>query len=363
MRILVRRGASILMSACLVGGLVTSAGAGGFPEGEARSDCPEVYVIQPGDSLSGLADRFFGDSGKWRDLMAANPHIENPDAIFPGQTIAVCAPGAGAETVTPIEPVSPIVGEEFPVAAPIGADAATPDAGATGALVEADEAPAISITEAQYAYIVDRQVRAVALVEGARDDVEYYGQESLVYVGAGARDELLVGDRFTIFRDNRLVKHPSSGAILGYMFQLLGDCVLEQVDETTSICRIKTSYGRISPGDKLQPFSAVQNSVRKVENEREMSALIVGLPGQPEDLVERRSFFLDKGARDGVVEGNVANIYREGEITKTGTGRVVRLPRERVGSAIVFRVEEKTSTAWVFDSNRQMKRGDIATFE
>src|SRR3984893_18139896 len=46
----------------------------------------EIYVVKPGDTLSGIAGQFGVTLGA---LEAANPQITNPDLIFPGQVIRI----------------------------------------------------------------------------------------------------------------------------------------------------------------------------------------------------------------------------------------------------------------------------------
>ena len=48
----------------------------------------ETHVVQPGDTLGGIAERFGVSLGA---LEAANPQITNPDLIFPGQLIRIPA--------------------------------------------------------------------------------------------------------------------------------------------------------------------------------------------------------------------------------------------------------------------------------
>jgi len=65
-----------------------SAGAerqGGGRE-EAAGACGDVYVVQPGDTLSGIAVRCGVDL---QDILEANPQIEDPTSIFPGQEIRI----------------------------------------------------------------------------------------------------------------------------------------------------------------------------------------------------------------------------------------------------------------------------------
>jgi LysM repeat protein len=60
-------------------GQVVAVPVGPFPP-------PGTYVVQPGDTLSGIAELF---SVTLAALEAANPQITNPDLIFPGQVIHI----------------------------------------------------------------------------------------------------------------------------------------------------------------------------------------------------------------------------------------------------------------------------------
>ncbi|MGH3797573.1 MAG: LysM peptidoglycan-binding domain-containing protein [Pseudonocardiaceae bacterium] len=45
-----------------------------------------TYIVQPGDTLSGIAEKF---DVSLSDLEKANPQITDPDRIFPGQAIHI----------------------------------------------------------------------------------------------------------------------------------------------------------------------------------------------------------------------------------------------------------------------------------
>ncbi len=48
------------------------------------------YAVEPGETLSSIAERFLGDSERWRAIFQANrDQIEDPDRIFPGQVLRV----------------------------------------------------------------------------------------------------------------------------------------------------------------------------------------------------------------------------------------------------------------------------------
>lgn len=48
------------------------------------------YEVQSGDTLSSIAQQFYGDTDKWRIIFQANRNqIEDPDVIFPGQVLRI----------------------------------------------------------------------------------------------------------------------------------------------------------------------------------------------------------------------------------------------------------------------------------
>ena len=60
-------------------------GGGKKPSSAAR---PDTYVVQPGDTLTTIAARFYGSRGKWRDIRDANrTTISSDGRVNAGQTI------------------------------------------------------------------------------------------------------------------------------------------------------------------------------------------------------------------------------------------------------------------------------------
>ena len=57
--------------------------------GPAATVAP-TYVVAKGDSLSKIAQRAYGDGGKWRKIYEANKDIiKDPDLIYPGQSLRI----------------------------------------------------------------------------------------------------------------------------------------------------------------------------------------------------------------------------------------------------------------------------------
>lgn len=49
-----------------------------------------VHTVAPGDTLSSIADTFYGDPAKFRIIFAANRNqLDDPDVIVPGQVLRI----------------------------------------------------------------------------------------------------------------------------------------------------------------------------------------------------------------------------------------------------------------------------------
>src|SRR5690606_8140053 len=52
------------------------------------------YTIKSGDTLSGIANEYYGDANRWQELFEASREvIKGPDKIYPGQRIRVPVDG------------------------------------------------------------------------------------------------------------------------------------------------------------------------------------------------------------------------------------------------------------------------------
>ena len=60
-----------------------------------KADAPKRYEVQRGDSLWTIAAEFLEDPWMWPQLWQANPQVDNPHELYPGDVIELLEGRAG----------------------------------------------------------------------------------------------------------------------------------------------------------------------------------------------------------------------------------------------------------------------------
>jgi nucleoid-associated protein YgaU len=102
---------TLLASLGVTGGSQVQAGSGPVAQQPAATasakTSPQDYVIQPGDTLSGIAQKLCGAADDWAAVWHANPYITDPDLIYAGYQLTVACSGQGGVVTAAAAPSSP----------------------------------------------------------------------------------------------------------------------------------------------------------------------------------------------------------------------------------------------------------------
>lgn len=313
---------------------------------ELNDNVPETYIVKKGDTLWGISGMYLQKPWLWPQLWDANPQIDNPHLIYPGDELyLVWIDGQPKLRMrrgrdVKLNPNMRITSLDLAIPA-IPLDQIGPwlQWSRIIAAGELDNA----------AYIVSGSQRHLLSAQG-----------DLVY-GRGNFPE---GERaYGINRPGDAYHDPITNELLGYQAQDIGSATLRSSNEQEvtelEITRI-TEEVRIT--DRLLPMRerilAATFHPRAPDVEI-IDGYMIAVPGGVTQIGTTAVVVLNRGERDGLEAGNVLAIYQAGEkVFDTIKQDNVQLPDVRAGLAMVFEVFEKASYAIVLKSDKPLKVGD-----
>ncbi|RII26240.1 MAG: peptidoglycan-binding protein LysM [Geobacter sp.] len=308
----------------------------GYTVAWAQDEEPTIYVIQKGDTLWGLSNRFLQDPHYWPPLWAENPSIGNPHFIFPGQKLKVFSDrievvdehGATEEKAPASEPVGVVQERVFTVT------------GGEGFLLEGDSKP-IGHLIATYQ---NRQI---------------LGEDDIVYADIGRSHGVKTGNRFSIYKELEAVSHPVTHVILGHRVIPLGTVQISEVEEDTSKAIITKSYLEVGAGAYLMPYRDRKKVIALKAPTKDLTGYIVETQTGNKAVAAGDVVFMDLGKSNGLEVGNMLYVVRDVvPDQKFISVPIGKLPTDVIGAVVVVDTGETTATALVIKSIDTIYRGD-----
>jgi hypothetical protein len=307
-------------------------------EGSVSSaDTPELYVVRKGDTLWAISSQFFRDPFAWPKLWAMNPAITNPHWIYPGDVIRL-VPAAGEQPVaTPPTPV---------------ADTKRPTAAAPRGLFLR-----------QNGFVEPDELDTAGDIVGSREEKIMLGTLDEAYVQFKAKAPMRAGEKYSVYKPIKTVKHPVTGKRLGEIVQIFGEVEIRSVtDGKIARATIIDSTDPIERGYKVGPLRRQFKIVDPVANATDHEGVVVDTLRPISLIGAEHLIFLDKGKKDGVQVGNRFLIVRRGDgyqpVLSAGPVDDKRFPRETIAEAMVIDLRNGIATALVTKSTKEARVGD-----
>ncbi len=317
---------------------------------------PSRYVVVKGDTLWGISARFLRDPWRWPDIWGLNrDQIRNPHWIYPGDVIVLDYAGGvprlrfegdddGAWQLL-IARLNPKIRTQ---GLPPGAIPSIPSANLQAFLTR----PLV---------IEEHELALAPTIIASRDGRVVMGHNDIAFVeGVVVAD----GQRFQVVRPGRVFKDPDSGEILAREAIYLGDAVVTEYGEISTI-NIAKAVQEIAPGDKLVSAPAETSSpyMPHAPATQVQGKIIAGPNDSVTEIAPQTAVVLNRGARDGLERGHVLAISRAGNVVRppgsADANARVRLPDERYGVVFVFRVFDRVSYALVMNTTRPVRVLDV----
>ena len=364
----------------------TTAGApatAGVPVSDLRTDAPDTYTVQKGDTLWGIAGKFLKNPWQWPDIWNMNKdRIKDPHRIYPGDVIRLDKSGASASLS-------------------LASGGTAEEAAANVVKVE----PRVRVETLRTAipsipgHVIGPFLTQPLVVEpGGLDNAPSIvaNDEARVIVGAG---DTTYADRIVstevinwqVFRQGQPLTDPESGELLGFEAKYIGDARVKRFGPLTTL-EVTKAREEINRGDRLMPARELSMpSYVPHAPDKPIKGVIMSVDGGVSELGQYQIVTINRGSRDGIEIGHVLASFRTGApISDRRAGDVfdwsrpsswftwntaqkasadpapdkapppgaLVLPDERNGLLFVFRVFEKMSYAMVMKSTRPIYIGD-----
>jgi hypothetical protein len=329
-----------------------------------RSDAPDRYTVQKGDTLWGIAGKYLDKPWRWPEIWNLNKEqIKNPHRIYPGDVIVLLRNGDGEprlmiDKLSPTVRASPLPHEEIPSIPP------------------GDIEPFLTRS---FIAGPDGLEKAAGIVEGRARSRILQGTNDLVYAVGVTPDK---GTRWNIFRPGKPIRD-IEGKVLGVEYRYLGNTEVERFggnDNEASTLRILSANEEIGVGDRLVPVpSEMMVSYAPHAPDKKIEAFIVSSFRSASEMGRGEIVVIDQGEKQGVEVGHVLAVYRQVKPIadprpNTAREQIIRgfdnttwyqkpnmitVPDERIALVFVFRVFENASYAMTLNTTDPVSVGDF----
>ncbi|MDM8515236.1 LysM domain-containing protein [Desulfobacterales bacterium HSG16] len=366
-----------------------------------KQTAPRHYTVQKGDTLWGIAGKFFKAPYEWPGLWKQNINvpIPNPHRIYPGQRLLIypdkmvidSGPGHSRKIIQILGPGTAsssdntagtqdefvefdqsVVIPDFTSQPPVPPDAFDADA------TFADPSKPYSQSkfglrpgESVFTYPAINKVGFVRKKKAAAHGEIYkeIGSKSMishndfVYIRELGNSPLIIGRLYTTYRNTATVKDVATNNLIGTQYYLTGILEIKRIESGLAVGQIKQSFRTIYAKDKIIPYIERSPNIPFQESKEEMIARIVESEEHTELLGEHDIVFLDKGSVHGIEPGQKYNIFYQTKYTakkKTmSKHQPDLLPPEDFGTVIVLHTEKTTATALITNSTRKVTIGSM----
>jgi LysM repeat protein len=317
-----------------------------------RPDAPMNYTVTRGDTLWDIAAVFLKDPWFWPEIWQINPQVENPHLIYPGDVLSLAYGANGDASVS----ISQYSGARL-----------QPRLRSEALDGPVDNIPfsAIAAFLSRPSVLTKEQALAAPHILAFRDEHMIGGTGHEVYVRNlnGTPDQ-----RYTVMHVGEPIRDIDSKTVVGYQAYYVATAVVKVPGEVSKATLTEGAREALE-GDRLiieegerslnfqphAPTTAVDGQIIAIAD----SATLIG---------NYQVVVLNRGANHGLSQGAVLAVDQQGALVndkfsqypwkKKAFSEKVRLPYERAGTLIVFKVYETISYALIIGARSPMRVAD-----
>ena len=312
-----------------------------------REDAPLRYVVQPGDTLWGLAQRFLVKPWQWPEIWFVNEQVANPHLIYPGDVLTLIVQNGRPQLVR---------------------DTSVPDRvlrlGPQVRELDLDQAiPAIPLEAIRDFLSAPRLIGAEELERAPY--IVAFGEDQLI---AGANSPAYVRGvppeadyRWAVVRPDEAIHDPDTRKVLGFAATPVGGLEIREYGEPAAYAWLTVSQQESRVGDRLVPIEDASFDARfypRAPTEA-VDGRVVWIADQRLQATQYQVVAFNRGLDHGLVPGHLLTLREAGRVvTDPYTKGDVELPDREIGTLMVFKVGPQLGFGLVLDATRPINRLD-----
>lgn len=328
------------------------------PRPVINPDAPTSYTVKRGDTLWDIAAMFLRDPWLWPEIWQVNPQVENPHLIYPGDLLSLTYGADGQPQIRLTRGdgarLNPLLRSSD-----------------NGEAITTIPYSAIAAFLERPSVVSKEQLKSAPRVVAFRNEhtMAATGQEAYVAGLEGAA----VNNRFAVVHVGDPIRDPDDGDVLGYQGTYTATAVIQRPGDPgkavlADAARETYAGDRLIGGDVEVPLNFVPRSPSS-----DIRGQIISVVDGVTLIGQYRIVALNRGSRHGLEPGHVLAIDTAGATVRdkagaAGFGKLklgsefapkVKLPDERNGTLLVFRVYDRMSYGLIVSAEMPVRIADV----
>jgi LysM repeat protein len=336
----------------------TTADAGSAALPEANPAAPMHYTVKRGDTLWGIASMYLKDPWLWPEVWIINPQVPNPHLIYPGDKLAL-AYGAGGRIQVRLEEAGVARLDPRLRSDPLATAVPTIPYSAIAAFLSR---PTLMSWD---------EIRHAPYVLAFRDMHQVAGNDIEIYVRNLQAAE---NSRFAVMHIATPLVDPDDGKLLGYEGIYTGTALVKRSGEPAKAVLIDPARETLA-GDRLvSSDNQVPTNFTPAVPSSQVHGRIMDVVGGTDLVGQYYVVAINRGKQHGIEPGTVLAVDQEGDTVRdlyadghsimnntsgfaTSFVPHVKLPNERAGTLLVFKVYDRMSYGLIVGASNTIHIG------
>ena len=289
------------------------------------------YTVKKGDTLWDLSNKFSDSPWVWPELWSENKQLTNPHWIYPGQRLRLYLRKDLEKAELPVQkkPSVPPPAKEKPIYY-------YPKIDSIGFIKKTPVVPSGEIIK-------------------VKDDKVMISENDMIYIRPAADSTLAMGQRYYIYRTFSPLKQKKIN--YGIQHYITGIAEITKIESDYALATVTRSFRPIHTYDLLMPYKKKTPNITLTESVKNLEGEIIITEERANYFGDNTIAFIDKGAGDGVQEGQMYNVYYQEETRAGKVSKETSLTPITFGSLLVLHCELETATVLITSSERDMHPG------